>query len=353
VIEDIKSMEGRVAALERALANATRELERVNGRQQRLLRLNGFVGGGFLVGVMMMLLGVAPAIAPVTVQSSQPLTVRAPFKVVDQSGRPVLNVEAQGPNGRGLYVYSASSQIAFMGAGQNKFGGLLVWREGGQLAAMLGDDAESRPGLFVPNASGKFVSVVSVSDDQGGAIMATSDDGSEQAQLKVKRDFAGLWYYENGKPVVKLGRGDKGTMALKINNGDDMVAGLGESLDGSGGSLLLNDPSGELRVKAAIARGSGGQVIAYGFGGQAGIATKGGVGSVFAGPVEDPVAILGQSENTSGAGRLALAAPGGGAAVQAGYQKNMGLVVTYASGKPAGILSPGLKIPGFTAGSNW
>jgi hypothetical protein len=359
VTNDMKLLEQRVAALESGLASATREVERMHAEHRRAIRRNGFAASGLLACVGAMLLGAAPRILPVESQKPQPLTVRAPFKVVDEKGREVAAVDAHGTIGRGLSIFSDVNQIAFMGESDTKFGGLQVWHEDGTRIAMLGDEAAAaeRPGLRVFNRGSREVALVTISDDQGGAILATSEDGSEQAQLKIKRDLAGFWFYQAGKLVLKLGRAEKQNIALTMNNGDDVVAGLGESVDGSGGSLLLNDPSGELRVRAGIARGQGGQVVVYGAGGegsgQAGIATKGSVGSVFAGPIEEPVAKMGQSENTSGAGHLALAAPGGGMAMQAGYQKNMGLVVTYAEGKPAGILSPGLKIPGFTAGANW
>jgi hypothetical protein len=93
-------------------------------------------------------------------------------------------------------------------------------------------------------------------------------------------------------------------------------------------------------------------VVFGGSGGQAGIATKGTVGSVFAGPIDAPVAKLGESEASAGAGVLDLGAPGGGSAVQAGFSQGGGIVETYTPGKPVGILKAGIKIPGFTAGSN-
>ena len=131
------------------------------------------------------------------------------------------------------------------------------------------------------------------------------------------------------------------------------MAAVGEAADGSGGALLLRDAGGD-RIKAASVPGEGGQVVVYGTGGgEAGVATKGNVGSVFAGPVESPLAKMGESETTPGAGHLYIGAPGGGAAVQAGFKENIGLVVAYGQGKPAAVLSPGIKIPGFTAGANW
>jgi hypothetical protein len=61
---------------------------------------------------------------------------------------------------------------------------------------------------------------------------------------------------------------------------------------------------------------------------------------------------MGESEATAGAGVLALGAPGGGSAVQAGFKDGGGIVEGYTPGKPVGILKAGIKIPGFTAGSN-
>jgi hypothetical protein len=131
------------------------------------------------------------------------------------------------------------------------------------------------------------------------------------------------------------------------------VAGIGESADGSGGALLLQDAAGKEAVRAGVDTGQGGLVVVTGTGGgKAGIAAKGTVGSVFAGPIEEPVAKLGESEVNAGAGVLNLGAPGGGQAVQAGFNDNGGVVYTYTPGKPVGILKAGIKIPGFTAGSN-
>jgi len=200
--------------------------------------------------------------------------------------------------------------------------------------------------------NGRNIGGIRAEPGRGGVVFAQIPGGASKAELTPYRGYD---FFQSGKLRINLGLGDQRNPALRfIAAGDQPVAGLGEAADGSGGRLIIKDGAGKDAIKAAIAQGQGGQVVVYGTsGGQAGMATKGGVDSVFAGPPEEPAALLGQSETTAGAGHLALAAPGGASAVQAGYQGNIGLVVTYAQGKPAGILSPGLKVPGFTAGANW
>jgi hypothetical protein len=285
-------------------------------------------------------------------QGPQPLTVRAPFTVLDDAGRPVVTVEAG--EERGLSVFTGDTKIGFLGK-MDAVAGLEVWDRGGRLVAQLGagPSNEGFSGLKVFNAAEEEVAGVMTSRDEGGLIGATNQSHSEQVQLKVNDDAAGFMYIKAGKPVINLGRAEKGNLALRVRANDQIVAGIGDAADGSGGALLLRDPTGTLAVKAAIASGQGGQVVVYGSGGaEAGIAAKGTVGSAFAGPIEAPVAKMGQSETTAGAGVLDLEAPGGGSAVQAGFSQGGGIVETYTPGKPVGILKAGIKIPGFTAGSN-
>jgi hypothetical protein len=307
---DMRSLDERVAVLESALVGATEELARVSAGYRRLRRANQLGGIAFAATLTMVLLGAAHGGLHSGMQGPQALTVRAPFTVVDDAGRPVVTVE-DGEE-RGLSVFTGDTKIGFLGK-MDAVAGLEVWDRGGSLVAQLGagPSNEGFSGLKVFNAAEQEVAEVMTSRDQGGLIGATNQSHSEQVQLKVNDDAAGFMYIKAGKPVSALA------------------------------------------VKAAIASGQGGQVVVYGSGGgQAGVATKGSVGSAFAGPVDAPVAKMGQSETTAGAGALDLEAPGGGSAVQAGFSQGGGIVETYTPGKPVGILKAGIKIPGFTAGSN-
>lgn len=354
--DEMEALQRRVSTLERMLAGATFELERVQVRQRRIVRSNRLTMATITAAMAVALLGAARHGQPTAVQQPQVLTVRAPFKVVDGAGRTIMKVSS-GAGERGVSVHNdfEGKAIAFLGRVEQSSGLAVYNRGGGILAAISSSTKEGYPpGVFVYNAAEEAVAGLSTSGDEGGVVVAKDQSGEHEVQLKVKDTESGFIMYKGGKPTIQLGHFAKGNAALKIMAGNQVVAGLGESIDGSGGSLVLSDVSGDTRIRAANASGQGGQVIVYGTaGGEAGVATKGGIGSAFAGPPEAPVALLGQSETTAGAGHLALTAPGGGSAVQAGYQGNIGLVVTYAQGKPAGILSPGLKIPGFTAGANW
>ena len=350
--EDMRSLEERMALLESALAKATGELQRVHGGYRRLVRANRLGGIALAVSLATVLLGGARGGVSSSMQQPQPLTVRAPFKVVDDGGRPVVTVE--GGEERGLSVFTGDVKIGFLGYEGAK-AGLQLWDKAGGLVAELGATPSNlgSSGLHVYNAAEEEVAAVMLSHDQGGLIVAANQSKSEQVQLRVNDDAAGFMYIKAGKPVINLGRAEKGNLALRVRANDQIVAGIGDAADGSGGALLLREPTGALAVNAAIASGQGGQVVVYGTGGgQAGIASKGSVGSAFAGPVDAPVAKMGQSETTAGAGALDLEAPGGGSAVQAGFSQGGGIVETYTPGKPVGILKAGIKIPGFTAGSN-
>ena len=349
--EDVMSLEQRVATLERALASTRGELDRVTHERRRAVQWSRLAAGALVAGVATVLLGAARGGSPAAMQEPQVLTVRAPFKVVDEAGRDVLRVEAGGD--RGLMVFTGDERIGFLGQ-EGSFVGLEVWNKAGSMVGNFGDDGSGNPGLAVYNAAEEPVAEVGTSKDEGGYVAAYDQGRANQAQLKVNSDEAGFFMINAGKPGVQLGRFAKGNAALKIAAGGKVVASMGESIDGSGGAFILGDASGETKIKAANAPGQGGQVVVYGTGGgQAGIATKGNVGSAFAGPIDAPIAKMGESETTPGAGHLMLAAPGGGSAVQAGYKGSGGLVVAYGQGKPAAILSPGIKIPGFTAGANW
>jgi hypothetical protein len=291
------------------------------------------------------------------VQTPQVLTVRAPFNVVDGGGHPVVAVTADG-SGRGLDVFSSSGQrVVEVGDWINSgILGVGVRSRAGVDIALLGEHrGDAKNGVVIYNEAGVGVAGVSTSASGDGMVYATDVSRTDQLQMKVTGTQSGFYFYTAGIKRAFLGRHEKGNTALSITAGGDVnVAALGESAGGEGGALRLRSPDGSSEVRGGIAPGEGGQVLVIGAGGgQAGIATKGSVGSAFAGPPEEPVALMGESEVTAGAGHLMLAAPGGASAVQAGYQGNTGLVVTYAQGKPAGILSPGLKIPGFTAGANW
>ena len=353
--EDQLSLEQRVRSLEDALAAAHRRLEQLAAARRSSLRSRRFATGTLLTAAMgSVLIGASRISPPSAMQGPQPLTVRAPFEVVDEAGREIVVVSTE-QGARGLAVYNdfEKNEVVFLGRDETNFSGISVANRAGVKVAELGQSTNGYPGLYVYNAAQKEVASVSTSLDEGGLVTAMNQGGSEQAQLKIRDDMAGFIYIKAGKPVINLGRGEKGNLALRIKSGENTVAGIGESADGTGGALALQDAAGKDAVKAGIASGEGGQVVVTGTGGgRAGIATKGAVGSFFAGPIEAPIAKLGESETNAGAGVLQLGAPGGGSAVQAGFSQGGGIVETYTPGKPVGILKAGIKIPGFTAGSN-
>lgn len=353
--DDMESLQRRIAALESALARANAELERVDTKQRRCMRSNRLTMATVVAATAIVTLGAARYGLPSAMQEPQPLTVRAPFKVVDATGTEIVAVLDQGGQ-RGLKVRTADGVPLVLAGVQDNQSGVLVNNRAGELAGRLGD-FEAEDGVFqglIVGGGGQSGGIAGVyADEQGGHVAVETSDHSLRSELASERGYT---FREGEIEKVQLGRGTEGNLALRIGSGAGsqfkLVAGLGEAPDGSGGRLILRDAAGKDAVKAAITSG-GGQVVVYGTGGgQAGIATKGSVGSTFAGPIDAPVAKIGESESMAGAGHLQLAAPGGGSAVQAGFKDGGGIVVTYTPGKPAGLLKAGIKIPGFTAGSN-
>jgi hypothetical protein len=354
MMEDQMVLEQRVRALEDALAAAERRMDQMAMARQGSLRSSRLAAGGFLMATVSVLIGAARGGLPTAIQAPQPLTVRAPFKVVDGSGTEIAVVLDEGGQ-RGVKVRTSDGvPLAFMGV-QDNGTGIIVNNRATESAVFIGD-IESQSGVYqgVTVSNGPSGGVVGVyADGRGGHVEVDNLDHSLQSFVE---GATGFQFRKAGVQTAQLGPGDKGNMALRIGgagNKAQLVAALGESADRSGGGLLLKDAAGKDAIKAAIAPGQGGQVVVYGGGGgQAGIATKGTVGSIFAGPIDAPVAKLGESEASAGAGVLELGAPGGGSAVQAGFSQGGGIVETYTPGKPVGILKAGIKIPGFTAGSN-
>ncbi|HEU4642977.1 MAG TPA: hypothetical protein VFS44_11030 [Gemmatimonadaceae bacterium] len=344
------SLEQRVAALERALASARDELEGVMAQRQRHRVRPGRLAAMVLVmAVGTVVVGAAGRGGERrAMQEPQVVTVRAPFKVVDEAGKTILEVNTQGVQ-RFLKVRSAEGNvIGALGILENE-SGLYVANQAAEPVALIGDiglaaEGSLHEGAFVA-VNGRPTAAIASTPEGDGYVAAWSRDGGAAALLRAEKSRAGYFLEENGKPSIELGRLAAGNHALKIRDKANVVAGIGETIDGSGGGMLLRNSAGVTTITAGNAEGDGQVVVRGGGGGQAGIATKGAFGTVFAGPIGAPEAELAQSQAHPGAGVLALTL-GGASVVQAGYDGQGGIVEAYGQGKPVAVLKPGVKLPG-------
>jgi len=108
--DDMESLQRRVAALESALAGASVELEQVDRKQRHCMRSNRLTMATVVAASTIVSLGAARYGLPQAMQQMQPLTVRAPFKVLDDAGKPVLVVDKD--NVRGITVHSADGGLS-------------------------------------------------------------------------------------------------------------------------------------------------------------------------------------------------------------------------------------------------
>lgn len=343
------SLEQRVVALECALASARDELERVAAARRDATRSGRLAAGVLVAGLGALILGAAGHGGERRVmQEPQVLTVRAPFKVVDQAGKTILEVNTEGSQ-RFLKVRSAEgSTIGALGL-LTKESGLYVANPAGEPVAVVGDldlaeQGPVREGVFV-GLNGHVTAAMQSTPEGSGFVQAWSGDQGTVAFLTGDKSGAGYFLEENGKPRVELGRLAAGNHALKIHDQANVLAGIGETIDGSGGGMLLRNSAGMTTITVGNAGGDGQVVVRGGGGGQAGIATRGAFGTVFAGPISAPEAELAQSEAHPGAGVLALTL-GGASVVQAGYDGQGGRVEAFGEGKPVAVLKPGIKLPG-------
>lgn len=172
-----------------------------------------------------------------------PLTVKAPFQVVDGAGTPIIRVSAQQDNySRGIYLFDTSSQVVVSLA--NAGGGT-----GGLVRVMRGGDLASR------------VSLAAYGNELGLHILRSD----QEVTFLGERDFAGRFelYGSDGKMAAELGSAEGKRTALRIlDGGGNQVAAIGMDADGNG-TVRAGSASGYTAAELKAMPNGGGQVAVH------------------------------------------------------------------------------------------
>jgi hypothetical protein len=209
--QEVRSLDERMAVLENALVRSTTELDRVSAAYRRMVRTNRLVGIGFAATMAAVLLGAARGGFSAARQEPQPLTVRAPFKVVDDAGRPVVTVEAT--NQRGLFVRSAEG-VPLVGLGAwGSATGIEVQNRAHEIVADLGTfegEQAVEQVLVLYSGPHRQAVVIRASPDLGGLIFSNSSDGATYSELSANRGYA---FGQGNVERINLGPGEKHNLA--------------------------------------------------------------------------------------------------------------------------------------------
>jgi hypothetical protein len=259
-------------------------------RQLLLGRLMGAAGTGALAMALSLAPGVAgrSGAAPAPAKAA-PLTVRAPFTVVDALGAPQLKVGTVGSE-RGVFLSA----------------------RGNETAATLG-----------ARAGGGFVRLMRA----GPSALAVIDLSYAESP--------GLSFGVGDTDWLHVGTGPGGNARLLISSRDGKpMAGIGEDLKGSGGVAQVRGTDGKMAAEI-VGNALGGSASATTSDGtpMAQLTSNDGRGAfkIYTGAGK-PVAAFGEDSAHPGAGVFALMQPGGGLAVDAGFNGSVGFVRAYPQG---------------------
>jgi len=167
--------------------------------------------------------------------------VKAPFEVVDASGRTIIRVDSSfGGTYRGIGVYDAALQgepVAYM------------------LASPRGNGV-----LRAESPSGEIVAVITATEERAAAQFGAEGQGTS-ATIGTTPNGRGMVEVGNGTTslaAMVAGPDDKGQ--IEVNSGDTNVVTLREGH--SGGLLQIADNAGRTMVEAGVDRGGFGVVRA-------------------------------------------------------------------------------------------
>ncbi len=183
-----------------------------------------------------------------------PLTVRAPFTVVDDLGQPVAIVQGSNKGDdvrRGLAVYSLTGN-ATSGVFANSDGDGLLWvgvndpgLKGGSVRIGISEDKQ--PGLAIYHGSTK---VIRIADDQGAGLISVNDAaGNPMVRLQEKSGAIGrgaVVFAPTGKAGASVTADPKGGIVkVYMPNGTSV------------GGLLAGQNGGQVDLTSAVGGKSG------------------------------------------------------------------------------------------------
>lgn len=150
----------------------------------------------------------------------QVLTVKAPFRVLDASGKKVILEVAETSNRPSLRLGDPASGGVWAGVGVSGSGALIVFRPDGQDGAALGN-RQGAMGVYVLNPDGQKIDASMTTSKEGGTLRLNTS-GKQAVQI----DKSSLVFYsEGGSPLSLFGTKDrgKGYMELNDSGGSKMV----------------------------------------------------------------------------------------------------------------------------------
>jgi hypothetical protein len=226
VDERIIQVEQRIEHLEIELGQARQQLQFAELRARRATRRGRIVLGCAAAALVTLSAGTAAAGA-----GPGPLTVKAPFKVVDSSGAPLLTVT-------------------------NK--GLVVFADRAPAVRLSGDTHGGRVDWFNPKGTG--VGALSIGNDGVGSV-TVGVPGAFQASLGSKDDKLGLRIFNGTALVAGIGESSLGG-AVQLNTpSGTTLAYLGESA--AGGQVTLHTPDGKRRALLGVGDSGNGDAALY------------------------------------------------------------------------------------------
>ncbi len=240
--EQIARMEQRLTQVEGALERARLQVTQVEGalaRTRRQRRTGWLVG---ICGVTTALIAATAAVGTTAaahgLQAPQPLTVRAPFKVVGSSGQPLMGVDANGL----LTVYRRRLPAVVLGPGADAFGLVQVNNPSGNPVVGLSSLADGTGRLAVVGDEGRMTSLDTPSNSSEMALRFLKG-GAVQARVGADKNGGTLHLNAEHGPSVDLGTTQSGQTRLQFLQGDKILGGVGA--DSTGGLLQLNNATGK------------------------------------------------------------------------------------------------------------
>lgn len=208
----------RVDELARDLADARRHIDR--------LRVQRAMSGPGVAALLILSALSTEWVLSLRAAETQPAQVRAPFEVVDATGKAIFRViESGAPTGGGVVITGGDAQGARHG--------LYVLNKTGARIVALGQMDNDHGSLLVRNAEGQPVFTVSDGAPKGSGVVVTGGEGGARQGVYVLN--------QTGSSVVSIGQAAGGDGAILIR---DQGARTRIRLDGTG-TLSMDDAAGK------------------------------------------------------------------------------------------------------------
>lgn len=168
-------------------------------------------------------------------------TVKAPFKVVDAGGNPILQVV-------GGKASSVSRGMVILGDAASGTGGFAVYNKAGKSAVLLATDGEAGA-LGLADAQGKVrtrlsgIGRIEVSDEEENSFLTIASDVSkDESEIRIGGSDAGYAVeVGSGKGAASLGVDEEGVPELSLTDGGNQERA---AMSGDG-TLQISDAGGK------------------------------------------------------------------------------------------------------------